>query len=393
MAALSLSSLSLRAQILSEFTWDSNPVTQAVIGPNGTSVSATATSSPGGYSGTNGLNPGTGSNNVNLIVPGATLMDSGLDISVYFRKEENDASFFTLGSLDFGITTGAIYVDYLLKKGGVDTLVTKNNAAAVPGDGAWHNYRFVYNYSTGTATVSVDGAVEYTFTTTPGTPLSWTGATNATIGANMDGSNNNVAELDSLVIQKPAYILPLQLLSFNAVSAGAYNELSWATTREFEVSEFVIERSSDGVQFESIGTRSAQEGYSGDNDYTYVDRLPAPASFYRLRMTELDGSFTYSDVREVNGPAVVSAAALSVSCYPNPVINSVTIRVRASAPTSYRYSLVTVDGQMLQTGMIEAGGADQQTSLNLAATPRGFLLLRVQSADNSVAQTFKLLRQ
>src|SRR5450631_2689562 len=107
---------SARGQLISEFTWDSNPVTQAAFGPNGTSVSGTATSSPGGSSGTNGLNAGPGSNNINLIVPGATFMVPGLDVSVDFLKKENGASFFALGSFDVGISTGAIYAKFLLNK-------------------------------------------------------------------------------------------------------------------------------------------------------------------------------------------------------------------------------------------------------------------------------------
>jgi hypothetical protein len=380
--------LSSSAQILSEFTWDSNPVTQAVIGPNGTSVNAAASSVAGGFAGTNGLDPGTGSNNINLVVPGATLEDSGLDVSIYFRKEENDASFFTLGSLDFGITTGAIYVNYLLKTSSGDSLVQKNNAAAVPGDGAWHQYRFVYNYSTGTATVSVDGAVEYTYNTKPGTPLSWTGATNATIGLNMDGSNANVAELDSLVIQKPPYILPVQLISFHAQNAGAYNDLSWAADREVNFKSYVVERSADGLTFQPIGTRMAQESYSSEQDYTYTDSLPTPSSYYRLKMVNTDGTFVYSGICEVNS----AAPPVAISCYPNPVINSVTIKVGASKTVAYHYSLIATDGRILQTGIMEAGG-DQQTSLNLTRAPKGILFLRVQAEDSGAAQTFTLLRE
>jgi hypothetical protein len=380
--------IGVKAQIISEFTWDSNPVTQAAIGPNGTSVSTFATSSANGTLGTNGLNPGTGSHDIDLVVPGAAFELPGLDVSVDFKKEENGASFFTLGSLDFGISTGAIYGKFLLSKGGVDTLLTFNSMLPVPGDGAFHRYRFIYNNNDGVFTGSVDGTVQFTYLGVPGRPLSWTGATTATIASLMDGSGNNVAELDSLVIQVPPAVLPLTLLSFDARSAGSMNDLDWTTTREVNVNEFVVERSSDGVQYKAIGNRPAQQTYSGNNYYDFTDSLPAPTSFYRLRMIDMDGSFSYSPVKEVN-----RASAISITCYPNPVIDLVNIRIDDPNISSYRYSVITVDGRTLRTGMIEGGGAGQQTSVNLAAAPKGILIMQVQGADNGKTAVFKLLKQ
>jgi hypothetical protein len=166
------------------------------------------------------------------------------------------------------------------------------------------------------------------------------------------------------------------------------NDLDWTTTREVNVSEFVVERSSDGVQYEAIGNRPAQQTYSGNNDYSFIDSLPAPTSFYRLRMIDMDGSYSYSAIKEVS-----HAAAISITCYPNPVINLVNIRIDDPNISSYRYSVITVDGRTLQPGMIESGGAGQQTSINLAAAPKGILIMRVQGADNGATAVFKLFRQ
>jgi hypothetical protein len=75
-----------RAQIVSQFNWNSNPITTAVIGPNAISAGATATSSPGGVGGTNGLNPGAPSpaSDINLTIPNtAGVFDQpNIDISI-----------------------------------------------------------------------------------------------------------------------------------------------------------------------------------------------------------------------------------------------------------------------------------------------------------------------
>jgi hypothetical protein len=385
---LSVLVLSGRAQIVSQFTWNStaNPVTQAVVGPNATSVSTAATIVTSGAGGTDGV--AANGSNINLTLPGAVFELPGLDISEDFVREENTASFFTLGGMDIGINTGALYAKFVLNNGGVADPISLNNVFPVPTDLNFHTYRFIYDNVAGTFKAYLDGVLKSTWTAPGPLPLYWTGATTAVVGSGMDGSSSTIAVLDNFIAQVPLIVLPLQLLSFDAQSAGSVNALTWTTTREVGVSDFVVERSSDGVQFRSIGDRVAQQGFSDDNDYSFTDSLPTPTSFYRLKMTDLDGTFSYSPVKEVN-----SAVAVSVSCYPNPVVNSVNIRIDDPKPAVYRYSVVTTDGRILQAGVIEAGGAGQQTSLNLTAAPRGMLILRVQDADNSTAGVFKIFKQ
>jgi hypothetical protein len=385
---MSVLAISARAQVISQFTWNStaNPVTQAVVGPNATSVSAAATIVTSGAGGTDGV--AANGSNINLTIPGAVFELPGLDISEDFVREENTASFFTLGGMDIGINTGALYAKFVLNNGGTADPISLNNVFPVPTDLNFHTYRFIYDNVAGTFKAYLDGVLKSTWTAPAPLPLYWTGATTAVVASGMDGSGATIAVLDNFIARVPPVLLPLQLLSFDARSAGSTNDLAWTTTREINVSDFVIERSSDGVQYRSIGDRAAQQGFLDNNDYSFTDSLPAATSYYRLKMSNLDGTFSYSPVREVN-----SAVAVSISCYPNPVVNSVNIRIDDPKPATYRYSVVTTDGRTLQAGVIEAGGAGQQTSLNLATAPRGILILRVQDADNSRAETFKLFKQ
>ena len=388
---LTVLSFSGQAQYISKFTWDSNPVTQAVAGPNATSVGISSTSAAGGVGGTNGLNAGTGSHDIDLVIPGATFMVSGLDISIDFKRKENGASFFTLGSFDVGINTGAPYAKFLLSKGGgVDTLVSLNNILTIPSDNAFHTLHYVYNNVTGIFTASIDGVVQTTYNGIAGRPLSWTGATNVTVGSGMDGSNANVPVLDNFIVQTPPVVLPLELLSFDVIAAGNENTLRWTTTHENDLRDFAVERSSDGLNYTAIGVLTAAEGYAATNEYGFTDNNPAATGFYRLKMTDLDGAFSYSPVRKVNGAAT---ATVSVSCYPNPAIDYVNIRTNSPVAAVYAYTVTTLDGKMIRSGVIEASGSGQQTSLNLTAAAKGMLILRVQDTRSNTTETFKILKK
>src|SRR5450432_2560473 len=95
------------AQLITRFTWETNPVTTAVAGVNAISVSSYATVSTGGTSGTKGLNPGNGSNDINLVLDGTAFNVPAIDIAVDFRREESQASFFYRGSnFNFGMSGG-----------------------------------------------------------------------------------------------------------------------------------------------------------------------------------------------------------------------------------------------------------------------------------------------
>jgi hypothetical protein len=374
---------SARSQVISQFNWDANPVTLAAVGPNGTSVSASASSIGGGVGGTNGLNAGTTSTNINLTIPGTLFTMPGIDVSIDFQKEENGASFFQLGNLDFGISGGAIYANLPLSTGQVNT----NNVETVPATG-WHTYRFVFNNNNGVFTASRDGTVYYTVTYS-GATLTYTGSPNVVVGANMDGSNSNVAELDNLIVQVPPAVLSLTLISFDALNTGSSNQLNWSTVQEAQLRDYTIERSADGTQFTAIATMAPEQG-AATNTYTYTDNNPLTTSYYRLKMTDIDGTATYSPVKRIS-LAATPTAAISVTCYPNPVVDYASLHFDQALSGNYRYSVYTADGRLFQTGAFTISGAGQQAAINLSRASRGILFIRLDS-DLTTITTLEVLK-
>jgi hypothetical protein len=97
------------------------------------------------------------------------------------------------------------------------------------------------------------------------------------------------------------FILPIELADF-AVTL-VYNDavLNWETSAEYNSDYFTIERSMDGVNFEEAGVIDASGFSSETNYYSFIDsnvtELSVGKIFYRLRLVDLDHSFTYSPVR------------------------------------------------------------------------------------------------
>ncbi len=99
-------------------------------------------------------------------------------------------------------------------------------------------------------------------------------------------------------------IFPLKLISFkgNKNNDGTIM-LYWTTANEINTKSFVIEQSSDGRLFSVAGEKRAV-GF-GNNSYSFIHHsLLTTASFYRLKMVDKDGMFTYSPVILINATAI-----------------------------------------------------------------------------------------
>ncbi|MFP5041367.1 T9SS type A sorting domain-containing protein [Parasediminibacterium sp. JCM 36343] len=159
--------------------------------------------------------------------------------------------------------------------------------------------------------------------------------------------------------------LPLKLISFSAKQSNNVVTLQWQTANEVNTQSFTIERSSDGKTFTTIGTVPANG--SGNSTYSFTDITPLQGmeNFYRLKMIDKDGSFTYSKIVEVQ----LSINNYQLSITPNPakgnavlhfkqtvslasiaVYNSVGQRVLAKEIDGSTYSSYTLPIHQLSAG-------------------------------------------
>lgn len=140
---------------------------------------------------------------------------------------------------------------------------------------------------------------------------------------------NNGSDSYAETLQSVA--LPITLLSFQATKAGERSALlQWITTTELNSAYFDIERSSDGTTWESIGSVAAA-GYSQQEEkYQFLDdALPFTRSevlvYYRLRMVDTDGKYSYSEIKGVN---FRSLPAADLTLYPNPAYDLLNVDLR-----------------------------------------------------------------
>jgi hypothetical protein len=132
--------------------------------------------------------------------------------------------------------------------------------------------------------------------------------------------NNNLVEIKTSVEST----LPVELISFdiqlNKSNTGAI--LTWKTASELNSSYFLVERSSDGIHFESIGKLEAA-GFSNQfHAYCFTDDSPIQGfNYYRLNQFDFDGLHEYSAVKAVE----FNYHGFYVTIFPNPFASSIEI--------------------------------------------------------------------
>ena len=99
----------------------------------------------------------------------------------------------------------------------------------------------------------------------------------------------------------PVTILPIELLSFEAVRNGDNVKLEWVTASESNNSFFTIERTIDGLEYENITMVQGAGNSTSAIHYSAID--PAPyrgLSYYRLKQTDYDGKHSWSSLVPVH---------------------------------------------------------------------------------------------
>lgn len=129
--------------------------------------------------------------------------------------------------------------------------------------------------------------------------------------------------------------LPISLISFEAHINNDNVQLNWSTATEINNDFFTIEKSNDGKNWEVVSTvdgagNSSQLVEYFDTDYNPFDGT----SYYRLKQTDFNGRFSYSNVVPVN---LTTKDDVYLSLFPSPIFNGQTLNIQlnnTSAPTT-----------------------------------------------------------
>ena len=95
--------------------------------------------------------------------------------------------------------------------------------------------------------------------------------------------------------------LPIELIYFEAELLNGYVNITWQTASETENDYFLIERSSDGLNWETVQEVDGANNSSSLISYGIEDRnVLLGISYYRLKQVDNNGAFSISDIRVIS---------------------------------------------------------------------------------------------
>jgi hypothetical protein len=173
--------------------------------------------------------------------------------------------------------------------------------------------------------------------------------------------------------------LPTELLSFELFNENdnAVN-LSWQTATESSSDYFAIQRSQNGVDWETIANADGA-GFSNELlSYEYDDRSPLPGvNYYRLKQVDFDGEFVYSEERAVNTSEIEDVFVL-----PNP--NNGRFQI-INLKEGDRVTLLSLSGDILYNQI----AVSASSLLELNDIPDGLYILQI---NDKVVQRVSVLK-
>ena len=106
---------------------------------------------------------------------------------------------------------------------------------------------------------------------------------------------------DVTVYELPPISLPIELLYFKAKNKGDVNHLYWSTASEINNDYFTIEKSYNGFDFYEIDRFDGSSYSINQINYEFIDtEIKQSIVYYKLKQTDYDGKFKYSDVISVD---------------------------------------------------------------------------------------------
>jgi len=182
--------------------------------------------------------------------------------------------------------------------------------------------------------------------------------------------------------------VPLKLLTFEANRKNNNALLHWTTTSEDGTQYFQVERSEDGILFNSIGTVPAVGDNGKPNDYSFDDPLSntnAVLVYYRLRMVDADGKYAYSNVVVLRLDGSVTLKSCTI--YPNPFTSRINLTITSDKETSVIIRINGENGQRLINRIVTIQKGENSIVLDdLDNLRAGIVLMEIISGKEKITR-------
>lgn len=193
------------------------------------------------------------------------------------------------------------------------------------------------------------------------------------------------------------YIVPIELLSFDAEPVGNRVEIRWTTGSEKGSSHFDVEKREikNGISTEYTTIEKVKASGETIDEVHYGPVFDKNVKFgseyvYRLKMVDKDGSTKYSEERTVRIDK--SNANLWMSeVLPNPVQGQLKVRISLSENNADMV-IYDMSGREVKRQSVSNNGIEQEVSIDVSTLTAGTYTLAMRSGEQVITRQFTIMR-
>jgi hypothetical protein len=173
--------------------------------------------------------------------------------------------------------------------------------------------------------------------------------------------------------------LPLELLSLSAIAKdNKHTQLNWSTAQERNVDGFDVQRSKDGVTWETISFVAAKNANAAKYDFTDFNLHQGNQSkifYYRLKIKDLDGTFELSSIQKV----AFKGRNSSVTVFPNPAADVLNLEWSEAINEEITLTLLDISGKIVLNQKVFIN--DKHTLILSNTLAQGDYILKLSSEN------------
>ncbi len=177
-------------------------------------------------------------------------------------------------------------------------------------------------------------------------------------------------------------VLPVTLINFSGNKEGENDFLHWDVADEINFKHYELEISEDGNSFLKLVIVPINSTTTASKKYSFTNKnVLSPTNYYRLKMVDNDGRFTYSNIIKLTASAGYKN---TLEVKPIPASSDLTITVKALETYKSTIEIINIKGQIVFKKGIQIYKGFNIASIDVGNLPRGSYLLRIGELSKKI---------
>lgn len=180
--------------------------------------------------------------------------------------------------------------------------------------------------------------------------------------------------------------LPVTLKVFAAKVVGNVNEITWESGTEQNLRYYQVEKSIDGQSFRALNDATSP---NATKRYVSIDATPNNVTYYRLRMTDFDGSQAFSKTVSVARREKVTFQIVNIN--PNPIVTEAVLSYDIDTNAAIELQMTDINGRIVQQQQLNASKGRNAQTLQMNNLPQGIYFVTLTQGDKKLTE--RLIKQ